>query len=204
MLIPLADLQRIVSGEVTLVFRRWRRPTVKSGGQLYTSAGVLAIESVDAVDCATLTEEDARVSGYMSRNALLAALDAMPEGTLYRIRVRFAGPDPRVALRETAAMSDAEFDALCTKLAGFDKRSARGPWTRATLDVINRRPATLAATLARELGFDTAWFKTQVRKLKALGLTESLEVGYRLSPRGDEVWRRLRADGGVSSTASSS
>ncbi len=31
---------------------------------------------------------------------------------------------------------------------------------------------------------ETAWFKTNVRKLKALGLTESLEVGYRLSPRG--------------------
>ena len=27
-------------------------------------------------------------------------------------------------------------------------------------------------------------FKTDVRKLKELGLTESLEVGYRLSPRG--------------------
>jgi hypothetical protein len=27
-------------------------------------------------------------------------------------------------------------------------------------------------------------FKLNVRKLKALGLTESLEIGYRLSPRG--------------------
>ena len=28
-------------------------------------------------------------------------------------------------------------------------------------------------------------FKRNVRKLKELGLTESLEVGYRLSPRGE-------------------
>jgi len=30
-------------------------------------------------------------------------------------------------------------------------------------------------------------FKANVRKLKALGLTESLEVGYRLSPRGEAL-----------------
>jgi len=30
------------------------------------------------------------------------------------------------------------------------------------------------------------------RKLKELGLTESLETGYRLSPRGVEYWRRIR------------
>ena len=34
-------------------------------------------------------------------------------------------------------------------------------------------------------------FKTDVRKLKELGLTESLEVGYRLSPRGEAVLRAL-------------
>jgi ribosomal protein S19E (S16A) len=34
-------------------------------------------------------------------------------------------------------------------------------------------------------------FKTDVRKLKELGLTESLEVGYRLSPRGQALLERL-------------
>jgi len=37
-----------------------------------------------------------------------------------------------------------------------------------------------------------------VRKLKELGLTESLEVGYRLSPRGVAV---LRAIGGQPSSS---
>ena len=34
------------------------------------------------------------------------------------------------------------------------------------------------------LELDKVKFKNNVRRLKALGLTESLEVGYRLSPRG--------------------
>ena len=33
-----------------------------------------------------------------------------------------------------------------------------------------------------------------MRKLKALGLTESLEVGYRLSPRGRAFLRRAGAE----------
>ena len=35
-------------------------------------------------------------------------------------------------------------------------------------------------------------FKERVRRLKALGLTESLEVGYRLSPRGQAFLDELR------------
>lgn len=38
---------------------------------------------------------------------------------------------------------------------------------------------------------DVARFKPRVRQLKELGLTESLEVGYRLSPRGRAVLRHL-------------
>ena len=49
-------------------------------------------------------------------------------------------------------------------------------------------PAEVARgeTEAHAAGFgrETLPFKTDVRKLKNLGLTDSLEVGYRLSPRG--------------------
>jgi hypothetical protein len=38
---------------------------------------------------------------------------------------------------------------------------------------------------------EKAPFKANVRKLKGLGLTESLEIGYRLSPRGRAVLRHL-------------
>jgi hypothetical protein len=41
-----------------------------------------------------------------------------------------------------------------------------------------------------QLGRDTPSFKRDVRKLKELGLTESLGTGYRLSPRGHALIRR--------------
>jgi hypothetical protein len=52
------------------------------------------------------------------------------------------------------------------------------------LRLIADRPGTRAADLAAELGREKLPFKAEVRKLKELGLTESLQVGYRLSPRG--------------------
>jgi DNA-binding IclR family transcriptional regulator len=57
------------------------------------------------------------------------------------------------------------------------------------LEIIGRRPATRAADLAAELGRDLVTFKRDVRKLKELGLTESLEVGYRLAPRAAALAR---------------
>jgi hypothetical protein len=44
-------------------------------------------------------------------------------------------------------------------------------------------------------GQDKIAFKLNVRKLKALGLTESLEVGYRLSRRGAALLDELRRRG---------
>ena len=49
------------------------------------------------------------------------------------------------------------------------------------------RAPDLAASVARE----TAPFKNDVRKLKALGLTISFSPGYELSPRGQALLRRL-------------
>lgn len=68
----------------------------------------------------------------------------------------------------------------------MDERAA-APWTRQALELIGNRPGTRAAELAPTFGWDTASFKGQVRKLKALGLTLSLETGYRLSPRGMQL-----------------
>jgi hypothetical protein len=52
------------------------------------------------------------------------------------------------------------------------------------LELIDARPGVRAGDLADSFGMERLAFKADVRKLKALGLTESLEVGYRLSPRG--------------------
>ena len=45
--------------------------------------------------------------------------------------------------------------------------------------------------LAASVGREKLPFKRDVRKLKELGLTESLRVGYRLSPRGKALLERL-------------
>jgi hypothetical protein len=58
------------------------------------------------------------------------------------------------------------------------------------LDLIERFPGRRAGDLAAMLGWPTADFKQRVRRLKSLGLTLSLEVGYRLSPLGSSFRSR--------------
>lgn len=171
-------LAGIAAGEITLAFRRWRRPTVRAGGTLRTPVGVLAIDAVDAVG--TVTAAEARRAGYASVEALLADLGDR-DGTLYRIAFRRISDDPRVALREDATLSPEVRDAIAARLAALD---ARGPWTRATLALIAGNEGVAAADLARRLGLETPVLKRRIRRLKEVGLSESLTTGYRLSPRG--------------------
>ena len=179
-------LDGIAAGRITLAFRKWRRPSVRAGGTLHTPAGLLAIEEVAAAADSALTPSAARRAGYASLGELRADLDAQRAGTLYRIRFRRAGDDPRIALREQGDLSSAECHALRRKLARLDSASSAGPWTAAVLRCIAAHPATRAADLNAKLrlGLDLAAFKLNVRKLKNLGLTESLGTGYRISPRG--------------------
>ena len=117
---------------------------------------------------------------------------AVPEaGHLYRIAFHHAGEDPRLALREEASLAPAEVDELADRLARLDRASSHGPWTRTTLELIASHPERRAGDLAAMVGREIQPFKTDVRKLKALGLTESLEVGYRLSPRGQALLAHL-------------
>jgi len=190
----MAVLERIVSGEVSLVFRRWRRPTVRSGGSLRTALGVLRILDVAAVAEADISETDAGRAGFSSRAALLEGLGAR-EGQVYRIAVEYAGADPRVALRQQDDLSDAEIEQVIERLQRLDGRSPAGPWTARVLAVVEDQPGVVSRTLSERLGCDRDWLKPQVRKLKNLGLTVSLATGYQLSPRGRVVLNRLRGGG---------
>jgi hypothetical protein len=173
-------LRGIERGEVTLAFRKWRRPTVKAGGSLLTPAGLLAIEEVEPIGRDQISEAEARQAGSASLAELLQAL-AGREGTLVRIRFRRVGDDPRIALREQTRLEAGDRAQIEEALRRLDRTRA---WSRRVLELIAARPGVLAAELAASLGEETAKFKAKVRKLKALGLTESLDVGYRLSPRG--------------------
>ena len=184
MLIRRDALDRILAGEIDLAFRRWRRPTVKAGRTLTTAVGLLSIDAVDIVDQSQITGDEARRAGYASVEALRNELDRRSEGDVYRIRLHRISDDPRIALRHDVDLDAAQIDAISARLARLD--AARDtPWTRMVLDLIRAHPATRAPDLAASLGRETRSFKADVRKLKALGLTESLDVGYRLSPRGE-------------------
>jgi hypothetical protein len=176
----------LADGSVTLAFRRWKRPTVKAGGRLTTPAGVLAIDELEVIEEDAITDADARRSGFVDRAALFDEL-AGRDGELYRIAFHRTGEDPRLALREQAALTEDDTAELTRRLARLDASSTHGPWTEAVLRLIDERPGVRAGDLAETLGRERLAFKADVRKLKALGLTESLEVGYRLSPRG-EAW----------------
>jgi hypothetical protein len=73
--------------------------------------------------------------------------------------------------------------ALRARLDRMD-RAAEQPWTHSTLRQIQRLAGVVSTELAAEAGQERQAYKIRVRRLKALGLTESLERGYRLSPRG--------------------
>lgn len=184
MLFPAALYDRIARGEITLAFRAWKRPTVRAGGTLHSPAGLLAIDEVTRIDRDDITESDARAAGAASADEVRASLRDGDGRVLYRIRFHRAADDPRIELRANDQLDAAATAAIAEQLAGWDRASRDGPWTASVLGVIERRPEVVSTDLAAELGMERLAFKRRVRRLKSLGLTESLERGYRLSPRG--------------------
>ena len=172
-------LQGIAEGRVTLAFRRWRRAPPASGASLRSPVGVLCLDRVAIINAEDITPDDVRRTG-MSVDELRASIAG--DGTLLRIELRLVGDDPRIALRERLP-EHAELAAIAVKLARIDAASA-APWTLRYLRLIADRPGVVSHTLARQVKLDVPLFKRRVRRLKELALTESLEVGYRLSPRG--------------------
>ena len=189
MLFPPDTLAGIAAGRVDLAFRRWDRPRVKAGGSQRTSIGVIAFDEVEPVTADDIGELEARRAGFDSRASLLAFLDRRSSGAIHRVTLRLAGPDPRVALRE-AVPEPEEAGWILRRLARLDA-GAQGPWTRDVLELIAANPAVRAGDLATTIGRERMPFKLDVRKLKELGLTESLPIGYRLSPRGRAILDRL-------------
>jgi hypothetical protein len=173
----------IRDGSVTAVFRRWDAPRARPGGTQRTAAGVVRFDSVEPVDAATLTEADALGAGMASLAQLLKANERGRGTQLYRIGVSFDRPDERVALRDTLP-TPADVEQITAALDRLDKGRRTGPWTREILRLIASRPTVRAPDLAESLGRETIRFKTDVRRLKELGLTHSLPVGYELSARG--------------------
>jgi hypothetical protein len=178
----------LVSGAVTVTFRRWDKPHVKPGGRYRCHPiGVLEVSAVEQTTVGALTHRDARASGFADRDELLAYLSSGPGGAvdptthLWKVTLHHGGDGDRIGLALETDLTADDVALIKTKLARLD---AAEPWTKKTLAIIGKYPRVAASQLAARLGRETLPFKTDVRKLKKLGLTQSFEVGYEISPRG--------------------
>ena len=175
----------IARGEVTVTFRRWKVRQVLPGRRYRTPAGIIEIESISVCEEESISDSDARRAGHANTRNLISDIPVRPGRPLYRIQFHVVdGPDPRAELAASADLGAADVDDITSRLARLDKVSTHGPWTLAVLELIADQPGRRAPDLAALLERETQPFKTDVRKLKNLGLTLSLRTGYRLSPRG--------------------
>jgi hypothetical protein len=202
----------LVDGSVTLTFRRWARSRVRPGGRYRVHPiGVVQVTDVREVRLGDVPARDAREAGFGSLAELRAYLEAPPtkpptparsgepardpvtdDTLLFRVALRHAGEEDRVDLALEDELTPEDVEAVAARLRRLDEKGPSGPWTRATLAAIGRRPHVAASRLASALGRETAPFKEDVRKLKRLGLTASYEVGYDLTPRGRAFLRARR------------
>jgi hypothetical protein len=182
----------IKAKKIHTAIRKWTRPTVKENGTLITAAGQLRIVSVKKINYNEITDHEIIEAGYANRKELDHEINGRSAGEIYRIKFKLEGEDPRIKLREHEDLSGVELDALQKKFEALDARSKVKGWPLRILEAINKEPGMLAIEQAKKLGYEKIWFKFHVRKLKNLGLTISLERGYKISPRGKAFLEKVK------------
>jgi hypothetical protein len=161
------------------------------GGTQRTVAGTIRIDDIaEYPGCYRVTAAQAHAAGYPDARTAQKDLDRRPAKHTYVMTVSYLGPDERPELAADDRLSDADVAAIAARLARWDD-AAETPWTRDYLEMIGGNEAVRAPDLAARVGLDVPRFKRRVRQLKGLGLTISLDVGYRLSPRGKAFLCRL-------------
>jgi hypothetical protein len=156
-----------------------------------TMAGTIRIDDVTELPGRhRVTVAQARAAGYPDAATAQRDLDRRPARHTYAIAVSYLGPDERPDLAADDRLSADDVDAIAARLDRWD--AATEPWTRRYLELIAANEAVRAPDLAERVGMDVPRFKRRIRQLKGLGLTISLDVGYRLSPRGRAFLRKSR------------
>ena len=90
MLLKLTDLEAIRDSRISVVFRRWSRPTVKPGGTLKTKLGLMKIGTIADMRPEDVTDADARRAGFADVADFNRWLDTMKPGDKFqRIEVSF-------------------------------------------------------------------------------------------------------------------
>jgi hypothetical protein len=177
------DHERVVRGDLTVTWRLWKYAHVRPGRVYPTGfGGGHAIDDVRAVRVTDITDADAQEAGLADAAALVELARAhtgaqVSEDTiLYRVRFHY--------VPELPAKPALPLEEISRRLQRLDQNSRWGEWTEPALRLIEENPGVVSTVLAAEIGQPRPEFKTNVRKLKALGLTNSLEVGYELSELG--------------------
>lgn len=191
MLIKMKDLERIKNGEISVLFRKWKTPRVKKGSTIHSPVGQLKIMDIQETNSNKITPDIISDAGLDSEK-IKKELEIADDKTLYLVRIIYHGEDPRISLRNNTNLSNDELNIIIRKLENLDKRSLQGPWTKEILETIQSKPKQRAASLSEHLEVDKTWFKTNVRKLKNLGLTISHHIGYSLSPKGKVILEKIK------------
>lgn len=86
----------VLTGEITVSYRLWSRPRVKTGGRYAVGPGQIEVDSVELVPFAAVTAADVRRSGERDREALRRrAAHAGPiedDTLLYRVEFHLVDP----------------------------------------------------------------------------------------------------------------
>lgn len=181
----------LADGSITVTFRTWSKPQAKVGGRYRVAGMLLEATAVSEVRVSVLTDDDALAAGEASLVTLLKRLKLpTADSTVWRVDLRYVGIDDRIEQRIIDELTDDDIAAMRIRLDRLD-RGAGKHWTRATLQLIEKYPGVVSTALARHTGQERPDFKINVRKLKEMGLTESLQVGYQLSPRGVALLRAI-------------
>ncbi|MFO0549141.1 MAG: hypothetical protein U0271_12190 [Polyangiaceae bacterium] len=172
-----------------LTFRHWDKPRVVPGHRYRCHPiGVLEVKGVERVRVGDISASDAKLAGFDDVASMLAYMaEAKPldlETMVYRIALEHAGDGDRIELALEDDLDKDDVKVIREALRKLDDRSEEGPWTHKTLRQILGEPRVAASKLAPKWKLETPVFKARVVRLKKLGLTQSFEVGYEVSPRG--------------------
>ncbi len=191
-------LDGLVSGAVTVTFRRWTTAKVRAGGRYRAHPiGVMVVDAIERVPFSAVTPAEARMAGFRSlrelREYLLQGSDEplKPASLLFKVTMHHGGDGDFVPGALDASLDADEAHEIEATLALLDEKATER-WTADTLKLIELHPRVAASRLAKEAGRPTPEFKADVVKLKKLGLTQSFEVGYQISPKGETFLRSRR------------
>lgn len=87
--------ERVISGEITLTIRIWKRLQVKQGARYQMGDGHIEIDSITPIGLPDITPELARESGFLGVLDLLKVAKHGKGENIYLIRFHYIAPRRR-------------------------------------------------------------------------------------------------------------